>query len=62
VNANFGFSFAVGDFGLGQTLHVGMPGIESADMDAEAGGLITYVFVNPDIIFYNGFDYYFKGR
>lgn len=62
VNANFGFSFAVGDFGLGQTLHVGMPGIESAEMDAEAGGLITYVFVNPDIIFYNGFDYYFKGR
>ncbi len=56
LDANLGFSMATGDFGLGQTLHIGKPGNMSSDMESFAGAVFTLVYQNPHIIFEDGFE------
>lgn len=58
---NFGFSLATGDFGLGETIQIGVPGKESDDQEALAGAVFSLVYLNPHVIFANGFETLPKG-
>ncbi len=54
---NFGFSFTNGDGYLGPTLLIGIPGDESADNEIDSGAALEVFYLNPDIIYKDGFDF-----
>ncbi len=59
-NDNFGFSFAASENYYGPSLIVSMPGYESLDNDLDSGAVLEAFYLNPDIIFKDGFDFSFK--
>lgn len=53
---NFGFAFASTTRYYGPSLLISVPGDESADNEADSGSVLEFFYINPDIIFKDGFD------
>ncbi len=49
-------SLAIGDFGKGPQLAAGLTGYNSSDNNISSGGVQVFEFVNPDVIFKDGFE------
>jgi len=49
-------SMVIGDFGNGPELAAGLTGYNSADNNINSGAVQVFEFINPDIIFKNGFE------
>ncbi len=55
-SGRFGSTLVAADFGNGHEIVVGWPGRDSMDNDDAAGAVVTYIVLNPDIIFEDSFE------